>query len=156
VLSRRRLLQLSIYDLLLLTAALTAMLVSYDALAPRALVYTSGFVGGLVGTAIGLSRNEPRVGEALCLGAACGIVGGYLAAFAIESLHRGFPIESDWKWQFRKGRVPATHFGALYGVVGGVVASGLTIAIEIGKGWVRQQRAADAIDKACEAEGKRG
>jgi hypothetical protein len=120
------------------------MLVSYGALAPRAVVYTAGFIGGLVGTAIALNRSEPRLWEALCLGAACGLVGGYLAAFAIESLHRGVPYESAWKWQFRRGRVPATSFAIPYGVLGGVAASGLSTALHLFKGWVRQGRERDA------------
>jgi hypothetical protein len=150
MLARRRLLQLSIYDMLLLTTAVTAMLVSYGALAPRALVYTTGFVGGLVGTAIALNRREPRLWEALCLGTAFGIAGGYLAAFVIESLYRGVPFESDWKRVFRKGRVPATNYAAVYGGLGGVVASGLSTALTIFKGWVWQQRA--EADREAQSE----
>jgi hypothetical protein len=75
------------------------------------------------------------------LGAAGGIASGYLAAYAIEALHRGFPFESAWKWQFRKGRVPATNYAAVYGFVGGVIASGLCLALHAFKGRVRQQRA---------------
>jgi hypothetical protein len=141
MLARRRLFQLSIYDLLLLTTAATAMLVSYGALAPRSLVYTGGFVSGLVGTAVALNRNEPRLWEALCLGAAFGVAGGYFTAFAIEALHRGFPFESEWKWQYHRGRVPATDYAAMYGLLGGIVASGLSTALSTLKGWVRQRRA---------------
>jgi hypothetical protein len=148
MLARRRLFQVSIYDMLLLTTAATAMLVSYEALAPRALVYTGGFVGGLVGTAIALNRVGPRLWEALCLGAAFGIIGGYLAAFAIEALHLGFPFESDWKWQFRRGRVPATEYAIAFGLLGGVAASALSTAHSIFKSWVRQQRERDALNDA--------
>jgi hypothetical protein len=111
-------------------------------------VYTAGFVGGLVGTAIALNRSVPRVWEAICLGAALGILGGYLAAFAIESLHRGFPFESAWKWQFRRGRVPATNFAVVYGVLGGIAASGLSTALHMLKGWVRKQREREMPDDA--------
>jgi hypothetical protein len=145
MLARRRLFQLSIYDMLLITTAAIAMLVSYGALAPRALVYTSGFIGGLVGTAIALNRREPRLREALCLGAMCGIAGGYLAAYAIEDLHRGIPFESEWKWVFRKGRVPATNYAVIYGFVGGLAASGLSTALCVFKSWVVQQRARRAV-----------
>jgi hypothetical protein len=140
MLARRRLFQLSIYDMLLLTTAATAMLVSYGALAPRALVYTGGFVGGLVGTAIALNRKEPRLWESICLGAAFGVAGGYLAAFGIEALRLGVPIASPWKWQFRIGWVPATDYAFMYGLVGGLVASGLSTALHAFKSWVRQQR----------------
>jgi hypothetical protein len=143
MLARRRLFQVSIYDLLLMTTAAVAMLVCYDALAPRGLVYTSGFVGGLAGTAIARNRSVPRVWEALCLGAAFGMAGGYLAAFVIEALYRGVPFESDWKWIFRKGRVPATNYAAMYGLIGGVVASGLSTALSAFKGRVRRQRERD-------------
>ena len=68
------------------------------------------------------------------------MAGGYLAAFAIEALYRGVPFESAWKWQFRKGRVPATSYAAVYGLIGGVAASGLSTALDVFKGWVRQQR----------------
>jgi len=151
MLARRRLLQLSIYDLLRLTTAATAMLVGYGALAPRVLVYTAGFVGGLVGTAVALNRNERRLWEALCLGAAVGIAGGYLAAFVIEALHRGVPFESAWKWHVRRGWVPATQYAVMYGFIGGVAASGLSAALHIFKGWVRQRRTRDAIEiEACD------
>ena len=122
MLARRRLFQLSIYDMLLVTTAATAMLVGYGALAPRVLVYTFGFVGGLVRTAIALNRNQPRIWEAIVLAAAFGVAGGYVAAFAIEALYRGLPYESDWKLQFRRGRVPATNSATMYGLIGGVVA----------------------------------
>jgi hypothetical protein len=151
VFARRRLFQLSIHDLLLLTAAVTAMLVSYDALAPRALVYTVGFLGGLVGTAIALNRHEPRLWEALCLGAALGVMGGYLAAFAIEALRLGVPFASPWKWQFRIGWVPATNYAAMYGFIGGVAASGFSAAHCIFKSWVTQQRMREAAEKDGES-----
>jgi hypothetical protein len=147
MLSRRRLFQLSIYDLLLLTTAVTAMLVGYGAQAPRALVYTVGFVGGLLGTAIALNRREPRLWEAIILGAAFGVAGGYLAAFGIEALHRGIPYESAWKWHFKKGRrVPATNYAPMYGLIGGVAASGLSTSLCVFKSWVSQQRMRETVD----------
>jgi len=140
MLARRRLFQLSIYDLLLLTTATTAMLVAYGALAPRVLVYTSGFLGGLAGAALALNRDRPRLWESLCFGAVLGIVGGYVAGFAIEALHRGVPFESAWKWQFRRGRIPATNYAVVYGAIGGVVASVLTTGLVVFKSWVREER----------------
>jgi hypothetical protein len=74
------------------------------------------------------------------LAAAFGVAGGYLAAFAIEALHRGFPFESAWKWQFRRGRVPATNYAAVYGLLGGVVASALSTSLDVFKGWARRER----------------
>jgi hypothetical protein len=92
-----------------------------------------------VGTAIALNRGQPRLWEALLLGAVFGIAGGYLAAYAIEALHRGVPYESAWKWQFRRGRVPATQFAPMYGLIGGIAASGLSTGLHLFKGWVRTQ-----------------
>ena len=119
----------------------TALLVGYGAQAPRALVYTVGFVGGLFGTVIALNRHEPRLWEAIILGAAFGVVGGYLAAYAIEALYRGVPFESAWNWHFKKGRVPATNYALMYGLIGGVASCVLSTALHIFKSWVRQQRA---------------
>ena len=148
MLARRRLFQLSIYDMLLVMTAATAMLVCYESLAPRALVYTSGFMGGLVGTALALNRSQPRVFEAICMGVAFGMAGGYVAALAIEALQYGIPFESAWKWQFRKGRVSAMEYAALYGLIGGVAASALSTSLNVFKGWVRQQREREALNDA--------
>jgi hypothetical protein len=140
MLVRRRLFQLSVFDMLLAMTAATAMLVCYGALAPRALVYTAGFVGGLVGTALAMNRGQPRVFEALCLGAAFGMAGGYIGAFAIEALHRGIPFKSAWMWQLSKGRVPATEYAAVYGLIGGVVASVLSSSLRVVRARAAQQR----------------
>jgi len=141
MLVRRRLLQLSIFDLLLLTAAVTALLVSYEAMAPRTLVYTCGFIGGLLGAAVSMNRAQPRLWQILLLGTMLGVGAGLLAALAIEALYHGIPFKSNWMWQFRRGRVPATHFGAPIGGLGGFTASALSAALFVFKSLLLRQRA---------------
>jgi hypothetical protein len=141
MLARRRLFQLSIFDLLLTTAAVVAMLVSYESRAPRALIYSFGFLGGLAGSAIAMNRAQPKVWQAIGLGGLVGIAAGWLAAFGIEALTLSLPRSSPWKWPYYNGRVPATEFATQLGATGGFVASALATAICVFKSWVVEERA---------------
>jgi hypothetical protein len=44
--------------------------------------------------------------------------------------------------------VPATNFAVVYGVLGGIAASGLSTALHMLKGWVRKQREREMPDDA--------
>ena len=144
MLARRRLLQLSIFDLLLATAAVVAVLVSYESRAPRALIYSFGFLGGLAGGALAMNRAQPKIWQAIGLGVLAGIAAGWLAAFGIEAFTLSLPRSSPWKWPYYNGRVPATEFATRLGATGGFVASALATAICVFKSWVVEQRARDA------------
>jgi hypothetical protein len=98
ILPRRRLLQVSVLELFLGTTSVIALLVCCQAFAPFAIVYTAGFIGGLLGTAIGLNRREPRVWELLCLGGLVGIGVGWIAAICIGALPIGFPLTRAWRF----------------------------------------------------------
>jgi hypothetical protein len=139
MLARRRLFQISLFDILLAMTAVIAMLVSYESLAPRAFIYTFGFVGGLFGTALEMNRNQPRLWHILYLAASFGIGGGYLAALVIDALCHGIPYESPWMWQSRRGRVPTIQYALPFGLLGGSVAGGLSTLLRVFKTWVQQQ-----------------
>jgi hypothetical protein len=145
MLARRRLFQLSIFDLLLTTAAVVAVLVSYESRAPRALIYSFGFLGGLVGAALAMNRARPKMWEAVVLGVLMGIVAGWSAALGIEALTLSLPRSSPWKWPYYNGRVPATEFASRLGATGGFVSSALATAICVFKSWAAAQRARDAV-----------
>jgi hypothetical protein len=150
MLARRRLFQLSIFDLLLTTAAAVAVLVSFESHAPGALIYSFGFLGGLVGAALAMNRAQPKVWQTVGLGGLIGIVAGWLTAFGIEALTLSLPRSSPWKWPYYSGRVPATEFATRLGATGGFVSSALATAICVFRSWVAEQRARDTIeDKAA-------
>jgi hypothetical protein len=144
MLARRRLFQLSIFDLLLTTAAAVAVLVSFESHAPRTLVYSFGFIGGLAGSAVAMNRTQPRVWEAVGLGVLIGIAAGWLAAFGIEAMTLSLSRSSPWKWPYHNGRVPATRFATQLGATGGFMASALATSICVFKSWAHEQRAREA------------
>ena len=125
-LPQRRLLQNSVLDLLLAMAAVTALIVTYQSLAPRAFIYTASFLGGLCGAAFALSRKQPRACEVICVGILFGVSASWIGALVIEALRHRMLFESPWIWeQSPRGRTPATRYATVIGAVGGAFASGL-------------------------------
>jgi hypothetical protein len=122
LLARRRLLQISVFDSILVTTGVIALIVNFQALAPRGFIYTTGFFGGLLGTAVAMNRSVPRWWEILCLGAVVGVAGGWLGAAVIEALYRGV-VESPWHWYAWRGRVAPTNYATGFGATGGLAAS---------------------------------
>lgn len=140
MLARRRLLQLSVFDLFLATTAVVSLLVSYDLRAERAFVYTFGFAGGLMGTAIALNRKQPTWWLVLLLGSLIGVAGGFMGALIIEALHHGLSSMSTWRWHFEKGRRPATKLAIPFGLLGGALASILSTSLRVFRLCAKQER----------------
>jgi hypothetical protein len=135
-LPQRRLLQNSVVDLMLATAVVVALIITHQSLAPRAFVYTGGFLGGLLGAAIGLSRPEPRVRDVAFAGLVVGITVAWVGALLIEALRHGMLIYTPWFTQeSHRGRIPATNYTMLFGAIGGLVGSALYTALLTVKSW---------------------
>jgi hypothetical protein len=147
MLARRRLLQLSVFDLLLATTAAIALLVSYDLRAESAFVYTFGFAGGLVGTAIALNAKQPRWWLVFLLGSLLGIVAGYVGAQVIEALNLR-STSPTWRWRFEKGQPPVVTLAIPYGLAGGVIASILSTALHVFRSWIREARQRAGLDES--------
>ena len=124
---RRRLFQVSVFDLLLAMTAVIALLVNHQASAPRALIYTAGFFGGLNGTAIAMNGKQPRVWQVFLLGSLVGIGAGWVAAIYVEVLSRGYLFNSGLRWHSPRPRVSALQFATPFGIAGGLVASVLYV-----------------------------
>jgi hypothetical protein len=139
MLARRRLLQLSVFDLLLATTAAIALLVSYDLRAENAFVYTFGFAGGIFGTAIALNAGRPRWWFVLFLGSLFGIAAGYAGTQVIEALNLR-STSPAWRWRFEKGQPPVVTLAIPYGLLGGLVASILSTSLHVFRSWLRQAR----------------
>lgn len=136
ILPHRRLLQISIFDLFLATTAVIALLVSYQASAPRAIVYTSGYIGGLFGTAIAMSRRAPRTWQVLVLGGFVGVCIGWVATMCIGALPVGLPFSRGWQfyWQAnpirRRNVVDITTELSLAGALAASVLYATTAALK--------------------------
>jgi hypothetical protein len=134
ILPRRRLLQVSVLELFLGTTSVVALLVCCQAFAPFAIVYTAGFIGGLLGTAIGMNRREPRLWEMLCIGGLVGVCVGWIAAIVIGALPIGFPLTRAWRFFWRRNPVTRTivvDITTELALTGGLVATALYASLAI-------------------------
>jgi hypothetical protein len=125
-------------------ATVIALIVTYQSLAPRAFVYTAGFLGGLIGAAIALSRKQPRISEVFFFGILTGIAAGWIGALVIEALRHRYLFATPWIWeQSPQGRVPATRYASVIAGIGGAVASGLYATLSLLNARLRASATSD-------------
>ena len=137
---RRRVWQISLFEMLLATTAVIAIVICVQAAVPPAFAYTVGFAGGLLGSAAAMCLPKRSAWGLAMAGGLAGVVAALAGMYAFEGFLPTDPRLTKLYGTTRLERIEALlGLAASRGAIGGLVGTVLYSVIAALNEWARRQ-----------------